>query len=353
MMTGFGTRIWIALAVTLTALPATSEAGRFVTHEFRSNALAGNPMAISSTRRITVHVPDGYDRERGRYPVVYYLPGFGDSGIVAALVERGLGDALDKANRRPALTVLIDLNEEIVALNSQEFGRWADFLIEELIPFIDKTYRTIPAPEARVLIGFSMGGLSAVVLSAQHPGVWGSVGLNEGSAYLAGYYEMHVGREGQLPAALQGDFQKVLSAWKNMPRSLEGYSSWQGLVRILVQLGLVISPNPASPLRFDPPIDREGNPVASVIEKWREYSPFDPATIARNRPALAKLSRIALVVPNFDGATTNAYQNVYWMSLMAAAGIPVIRIDMPGDHSDFQVERLVALQEALLEPNRQ
>jgi hypothetical protein len=51
-----------------------------------------------------------------------------------------------------------------------------------------------------------MGGLSAVILSARHPGIWGSIGLNDGAAYYAGYYERHADQEAQFPAALQGDF---------------------------------------------------------------------------------------------------------------------------------------------------
>jgi pimeloyl-ACP methyl ester carboxylesterase len=338
--------LWIApLAMAFSLIPARSEAGRFVTHDFKSDALAGNRMGISSVRRVTVHIPDPYDEGRTRYPVVYYIPGFGSG---PPLVDQGLGDAIDKAGLPPALTVLIELNEGIVVLNSPEFGRWSDFLIDELIPFIDRTYRTIRSPRGRALIGHSMGGLSAVILAARHPGVWGSIGLNDGAAYYAGYYELHVGREGQLPAALQGDFHAVLNAWKSMPASLEGYSSLKVEGRLLIQLGLAISPNPAAALRFDPPIDRDGNPVPTILKKWRAYCFFDPSTIVRNKSALSSLSTIALVVPKFDGDTTNSYQNVYWMSLMTAAGIPVTRIDLPGGHSEFKVERLVALEGALL-----
>jgi pimeloyl-ACP methyl ester carboxylesterase len=345
-----GRALVAVLTLLFASISTSSEAGRLVTHDFSSDALAGNRMGISNVRRITVLVPDAYDRQHTRYPVVYYIPGFPGSGT--RLLQRGLGAAIDNAGLPPVLTVLIDLDEGIVVLNSQEFGGWSDFFIDELIPFIDRTYRTIRSPGGRAVIGASMGGLSAVILSARHPGVWGSIGLNDGAAYYAGYYELHVGRERELPAGLQGDFQKVLSAWKSMPSSLEAYSSLQGEARFLVQLGLAISPNPATALRFDPPIDRDGNPVPAVLEKWRAYCFLDPMTIAKNKSVLSHLAAIALVVPDFNDETDNAYQNAYWLDLMAAAGIAVTRIDMPGGHTDFPAERFVALERAILQKSR-
>jgi len=53
-----------AFAVGFLFVPARSEAGRLVTHDFTSHALAGNRMGISNVRRITVQVPDAYDQER-------------------------------------------------------------------------------------------------------------------------------------------------------------------------------------------------------------------------------------------------------------------------------------------------
>jgi len=150
----------------------------------------------------------------------------------------------------------MDLDEGIVVLNSSAFGRWSDFLIEELIPFIDSNVPNVRSPDGRAVIGASMGGLSAVVLSALHPGVWSGLGLNDGAMYYAGFYELHVGREGQLPAGVQKDFQTVLNIWKNMPASLDAYPSVEGEARFLVQLGLAISPNPDSALGFELCTDR-------------------------------------------------------------------------------------------------
>jgi hypothetical protein len=94
-----------------------------------------------------------------------------------------------------------------------------------------------------------------------------------------------------------------MNAWKSMPSNLETYASLDAVARSHIQLGVAISPNPALPLRFDPPVDREGHPVAAVLEKWREFNFFDPSTVAKNASVLRELSTIVLVVPRFDGQT--------------------------------------------------
>src|SRR5690625_6681020 len=51
-------------------------------------------------------------------------------------------------------------------------GPYADYLIDELIPAIDETYRTIPEAAARGVFGKSSGGFGALHLSFSHPGHW-------------------------------------------------------------------------------------------------------------------------------------------------------------------------------------
>ena len=47
--------------------------------------------------------------------------------------------------------------------------RYEDFFIQELIPFIDKTYRTRPKKEFRAISGLSMGGYGTLVYCLKHP----------------------------------------------------------------------------------------------------------------------------------------------------------------------------------------
>jgi enterochelin esterase family protein len=322
---------------------------RVVHHDIQSAALAHNQMGIATTRHITVRLPDEYGRTTARYPVIYFLPGFGTNSVdrLTGRFDR----AATAQSLPPAITVFIDLPDEIVFLNNAPFGRWEDYLIDEVIPFIDRTYRTIAMPEGRALTGHSTGGLSALLLPLRHPGVWSAIGMNDGSAYQAGYYELHAGgMEGAIPKELQYDYLAVMGGWRRLPARVSDYSALPSRPqqpRLLMQLGLALSPNPSAPLGFDPPIDKDGNPVPEALERWRAYCLFDPVTVSKYREAFSRLKRIVQIVPHLDGRT-NAYQNIYWMQLMTAAGLKVQRIDMPGGHGDFGADRLVALEEAIL-----
>lgn len=348
MMKGCAWQCAVGLSL-ITAISSSARSARAATvveHEVQSAAVARNTMGISSLRRVRVLIPDGYAQSRERYPVFYFLPPFGGTGegIIAGLSRLAGERAVEQA-----ITVIPDLRERIVPLNSEKFGSWEDFIVRELVPFIDETYRTVPEPRGRAILGASTGGIGALLIPLRHPGVWSAIGLNDPSTYYTGYYELHAGDAGRaLPVALADDIKAVMAAWRTMPSSLERYAELRDARAWLIQIGNALSPNPAAPLGFDPPIDVQGSVSSAALERWRLHCLFDPETVARFRSHLVSLSTIALVVPELR-ADDNAYQNRYWLELMAAAGIPVTRLDMPGGHGDHAADRLVALQRAILD----
>ena len=150
-------------------------------HRIESEAVAGNRAGITSTRRLLVYTPEGYDESRRVYPVIYWIPGWqtpASSEYVGALDK-----AISSGHIPPVITVTIDVREGVLMLNSVVFGNWADFLVNEVVPFIDGEYRTIKAPEGRSLMGHSTGGYGALLLPLLYPGVWSTVGLNDASVW--------------------------------------------------------------------------------------------------------------------------------------------------------------------------
>ena len=53
-------------------------------------------------------------------------------------------------------------------------GDWEDFVVSELVQYVDSHYRTIPNRASRGLAGHSMGGYGTVRLGMQHPEVFSS-----------------------------------------------------------------------------------------------------------------------------------------------------------------------------------
>ena len=63
--------------------------------------------------------------------------------------------------------------DDSYAVNSANNGPYGDAIIQELIPYLEKTFRLVPSPGARFLTGGSTGGWEALALQIHHPDVFG------------------------------------------------------------------------------------------------------------------------------------------------------------------------------------
>ncbi len=119
---------------------------------------------------VKVYTPPGYAGGTDRYPVVYNLHGGGGSPARQwDRTRQTLTDAMEHRRAKPVIYVFVD------GLGNTEFVNTADgkpierSIVEELIPFIDKTYRTIAAKEGRAIDGFSMGGFGCLSVAFRNP----------------------------------------------------------------------------------------------------------------------------------------------------------------------------------------
>jgi len=117
-----------------------------------------------------VYLPPAYEESpKMRFPVVYYLHGAGGSEKSAMEI----GDLVRNGVKDGSLGDVI-----YVFPNSGHYGGYRDWpdgqvmaetwIIGELIPHIDKTYRTIASREGRALSGWSMGGAGSIRFLLKH-----------------------------------------------------------------------------------------------------------------------------------------------------------------------------------------
>lgn len=136
----------------------------------------GTLMSGSMKREIgfNVFLPPAYEKSsETRFPVVYYL--HGASGSERSALE--FGDLVRGAIKRGEIGDVI-----YVFPNGGHYGGWRDWpdgrvmaetwIIKELIPYIDATYRTIASREGRALSGWSMGGGGSLRFVMKHPGMF-------------------------------------------------------------------------------------------------------------------------------------------------------------------------------------
>lgn len=137
---------WMAIPVWdapahLAAPPPQTVRGRLVTHELESEIFKNGTVTLQ------VYVPPGYEENERRYPVAYYHDGLGARtfGAVPTSLDNLLGTSV-----RPLIAVFIEPNG---------FGPYPEMWADELVPFIDTTYRTIANADGRAHLGagFSSG----------------------------------------------------------------------------------------------------------------------------------------------------------------------------------------------------
>jgi metallo-beta-lactamase class B len=145
---------------------------------------------LNRTRRIWIYLPEGYDKSKTHYPVLYMHDGQNIfDGLTAFSGEWGVDECLDsliQAGRKACIVVGIDngpkrLNEynpfAFRDFGAGEGDRYLDFLVQTLKPFIDKKYRTLPSKENTIIAGSSMGGLISYYAMIKQPQVFGKAGI--------------------------------------------------------------------------------------------------------------------------------------------------------------------------------
>jgi S-formylglutathione hydrolase FrmB len=169
--------------------------GTFVVETVDSRALAANTLGDSAVRRVAVWLPPSYARAAARhYPVIYWLAGFsgtGESLFHGRPWQPGLGERLDKLTDAGAMG-------EVIVVAPDGFTRWGGsqyldspvggghetHVVRELVPEIDRRFRTFATKESRAIGGASSGGFGALVLAMRHPDLFSAVASHAGDCYF-------------------------------------------------------------------------------------------------------------------------------------------------------------------------
>lgn len=109
-----------------------------------------------------------YDQPERKFPVLYWISGYGGDYHNYS----GKNDPSLPVDTTPCIRVYLDGNCSLghcVYANSDNNGPWGDALTQELIPQVEKTYRT---NKARLLTGHSSGGWTVLWLQTQYPKVF-------------------------------------------------------------------------------------------------------------------------------------------------------------------------------------
>jgi len=287
--------------------------GRLVTEKLTSEVLRENRIGLDPNRTIKIYLPPGYEGTKKSYPVVYYFQSMFtpveqvfDNGVVS-LLERAFSEGVS----REFIFVAADYSSPTVGSlyeNSPVSGRWIDFTVNELVPFIDSKFRTLKQRDSRAVVGHFMGGRGALKMVMSHAETFGVA------------YALHpvATGNGYSPWSLISlDWKKVFAA-----KTFDEV----GNARIFVAVGQAFLPNLDRPpfyanFMFEPDAQGEPRPNPENIIKSKAGFHLEESLI-ESASNLRSLRGLAFDWARFDGNQDHVYSNETFSRKLYDLGIP-------------------------------
>lgn len=188
-------------------------------------------------RKFAIYLPPDYETSQRNYPVLYLLHGGGDDqtgwvqfGEVLNITDK----AINEGKATPMIIVMPDANTGTRGYSNNATGTWLyeDFFFQELMPYVEKTYRIKADKRYRAISGLSMGGDGTFTYTLHHPELFSSAcPLSAGTGPLTledAKKRLTSGKE-KVSEQQITDFynrQSVVTLVNNMPDTLKKSVRW-------------------------------------------------------------------------------------------------------------------------------
>ncbi|MEC0092168.1 alpha/beta hydrolase [Paenibacillus macquariensis] len=141
--------------------------------------------SLDKDMKFNIYLPKGYDITK-KYPVLYMLHGY--SGTEDSwLPELGLdvtADAMISANKINPLIIISPQINNSYGFNSISEGDYSDYIVNDLIQYVDGHFNTNASRVGRYIGGLSMGGWAALFNAFQHPALYSKVGGHSPALFM-------------------------------------------------------------------------------------------------------------------------------------------------------------------------
>jgi enterochelin esterase family protein len=141
----------------------------------------------NDTHEFFVYLPPGYHTGKAKYPVLYLVHGAGDTAAgwsTAGAANYILDSLIADKKAQPMIVVMPFNGSNNPAPPAGNAGRGAggntqfeDYMLKELIPFVDANYRVAPGRQNRAMAGLSAGGAATYNIAFKHTELFSGVGM--------------------------------------------------------------------------------------------------------------------------------------------------------------------------------
>ncbi|WP_410589958.1 alpha/beta hydrolase [Amycolatopsis sp. lyj-23] len=307
-------------------------AGRLDRHTLTSALLRGNPLGDPHERPLWVYVPPGYDDGDRRYPAVYVIQGY--TGHLTMWANRTpfrqpfveTADAVFAGGAPGCVVVYVDA---WTAYGGSQFvdspgtGRYHSYLCDEVVPWVDEHYRTLPDRNSRAIAGKSSGGFGAMITPMLRPDLFGALATHAGDAQ----YELsYVPDFGKAVRALRAYDQDIQAWWADF-RSRTAFTKPEDAI-LLTVLGVSACFSPRADGTPELPFD----PLTGTLrpEQWQRWLDWDPVRMVAGHAEAVRSLRAVWI----DAGTSDEY----FLDIGAEAfRAEVARAGLPDERVHFEL----------------
>lgn len=278
-----------------------ARSGVIHTVQVRAPSLRGNLLGDPERRAVSIYLPPSHRHGRSRrFPVLYLLHGFaGDNAafIGGAYQDFNIRIAMDDLIRRGKVAEMIVVTPNArnrydgsFYANSPVTGSWEDFIVRDLIGYVDSHYRSIARREGRAVAGHSTGGYGALHLGMRHPEIFSAV-------YALSPYGLSL--DTAPPPAIARGWMTALSLTDTAQFRKAGFHA-----NLLIAETAVHSPDPGRPPFF----------VNFPFRAERGRLVLDSAVARKWMPPLGEVARYSAnlrrVKIGFDAGRSDGFTNI-------------------------------------------
>jgi len=183
---------------------------------------------LEMDRRLYVYTPAGYEGGTQKYPVFYLMHGAGgdeDAWTNMGRTAQIMDNLIAQGKAKPMIVVMTNGNaneagaqNEVPPIPQQAgqgmagmqryAGKFEENLVKDVVPFIEKNYRTLTGMGNRAIAGLSMGGMHTQTITNNNPGMFAYIGV-----FSMGI--MNMGAPSQDAAKAEQERNTKLEALKN------------------------------------------------------------------------------------------------------------------------------------------
>jgi enterochelin esterase-like enzyme len=322
----------------------TAPAGTVHRTTMTSKVLAGNFLGDPTTRIIDVYVPAGHPG-RG-LPLLVDLVGFTAGGPVHTNWRNFTENIPEQADRliasgamQPAIIAFPDCFTKLGGnqyINSTAVGRWADFLIQEAVPFVETKFGCGGIGK-RGVFGKSSGGYGAIVHAMLYPEFWAASACHSGDMGFELLQFLDLPRVARALAKESGSIQNWLERFYAKRKVKDDD------IHVLMWLAMCATydPDTSQFMGIRLPVDPETLEI--IPERWANWLRCDPLRMVEKHAEGLKQLKLLFI----DCGDIDQYNLVYGARRLHRAlerhRVPHVYEEFPDDHSSIDYRMDVSL----------